>query len=680
MSESDDQKLAGQLKLMLGQCVGYQGDELQNARKDAYDYYFQRPRGDEIEGRSEIVSGDVSAMVEGNLAMMVQPLIVKRIVDFCAYSEKDEEQAQLEADCVREMIFERENGFIEVTCAIKDALLLRNCPVKVYVDERTHTSRIRRTGVSPEVVTFLVDKMGDVDIHKYDPESGELSVTVRKTTRKFRVESLAPENLLLPKNWHRQDLENIPFLAERHVEPRSTLVERGFPKEKVAKLRAWNNPYNTGSESRLPYNVTPNYKPIDKSQELVEWYECYAMMDDGNGGAMLHVIAMSGTTILEDDTDATMITYAIGTAIVNPHTWIGISLFDKLKGTQDSSTALNRALMDNVNATNKARTAHFDEVVEESDLLDGRINNSIRVKPGIVPDVRMAITAFQVPDTTGNLLANIEHQRKTRSEMGGATLDMATGQMQMSDRLGSQGLDRAYSVMEQLAQFMMLVLAHTLIRNMYKVAHEVLRTSWQEPIKFKRGKEWVATNPADWPVRESVKVNIGKALNERARLSGVLDALMAKQMLLAQAGMEDILVDVQAFYNTLIDWLRINDVEIPERYLLDPRSDKAVKAFKQKATQRAEAARKQEGLLQQGIALEQLRVAFEKYKQDSDLQFKYWETIMTTQVDEAKIAGGAVADIVKAQFSATQAREKNAANKGNGSAPAGDSGSSDQES
>jgi hypothetical protein len=105
------------------------------------------------------------------------------------------------------------------------------------------------------------------------------------------------------------------------------------------------------------------------------------------------------------------------------------------------------------------------------------------------------VAAFAVPDTSANILANIEHMRRVRSEMGGATLDMATGQMQLNDRLGSMGLDRAYSVMEQLAAFMTRVLANTLIRGMYLVAHETLRTQWPQPIQFKRGNMWVETNP-----------------------------------------------------------------------------------------------------------------------------------------------------------------------------------------
>lgn len=647
--------LAQQIRAQLVNCIGFEGDELANSRKMSYDYYFQRARGDEVAGRSELVSGDLSSMVEGNLAMMVEPLVGKRIAEFCSYDAGDEEQAQLESDCVSEMVFKRQNGFMEITAAIKDALLLRNAVAKVFVDERTHISQIVKENVDPEIVTNVLDQIGKVDVHSYDPAKQRLSATLTKVTRKFKAEAIAPENFLFPKHWHRQDLEDIPFCAERHVEPRSTLIERGFPKDKVMSLTRWNNPWQAAADARLPRTMQPQNLPFDKSQELVEWYECYVKMDDGTGAAELHEVCVSGMYVLSDET-ADTIPYATGVAIINPHTFMGISLFDKLKGVQDASTALNRALQDNLNSTNKNRTAHLDGVVEESDLTDGRTNGSIRVRPGVVSDVRAAVAAFAVPDTSANILANIEHMRRVRAEMGGATLDMATGQMQLSERVGSMGLDRAYSVMEQLAAFMTRMLANTLIRSLYLIAHETLRTQWQGPISFKRGKEWIQQDPSKWQVRDAVSVNLGASVGERQRIAAVFDSLLNKQATLAQNGMEDILVDVTAFFNASMQWLRINDVDNPEKYFIDPRSPQAVKAMKDKAAQRQQTQQKQDSMMQQAIGLEQVRVALTKYQTDVKTQFDYYNSVLNAQIEEAKLAVQGVVDLVKTRKLAQEAQ------------------------
>lgn len=646
LSTEEQKDLTQKLKQMLVHCIGFDGDELAESRKDSFDYYFQRPRGDEVVGRSSIVTGDVSAMTEGNLALMTEPLLNKRIAEFCAYDAADEEQANLESDCVQVMLFKRENGFIELTSAIKDALQLRNAVIKIYVDKRTHKKHIRRSNVDAEIVHEVLDQIGETKVHSYNPETRELSATITKTTRKFRVESIAPENFLYPKDWNRQDLIDIPFCAERHVEARATLIERGFPKSKVMQLRRWNNPYQAAADARLPRSVTPNSMPIDQSQELVEWYEAYVKMDDGEGTSELRRVCFSDQWILEDE-PSDLVCYATGVCIVNPHTFMGISLFDKIKWVQDSTTALTRALMDNLNATNKNRTAHLDGVCEDQDITDGRTNGSIRVNPQLVQDVRQAIMAFGVPDTSANILSNLDHFRSVRSEAGGAALDLATGQMQLNDRVGSQGLDRAYSVMESLALFMTRIIANTLVRAMYLIAHETLRTQWNEPIMFKRGNKWVETNPAKWRVRDSVEVNLGKSMNERARESSVYERLMDRQAFLAANGMEEILVDVTAYHAALDAWLRVNDVENPEKFMIDPRSDKAIEAMKRKAVQAQQASQKQDALLNQAVALEQVRAALEKYRIDVETQFKYYSEVLGAQIEEAKITASSVVEMRK---------------------------------
>lgn len=658
MASLSDEELTQKLTQMLVNCVGFDGDELASSRKQAYDYYFQRPRGDEVVGRSTIVTGDLSSMVEGNLALMVEPLLNKRIAEFCAYDAADEEQANLESDCVQMMLFKRQNGFIELTTAIKDALQLRNAVTKIYVDKREHVQKVRRENVEIDIVSEVLDKIGDVQVHAYDPVTKKLSATITKVTRKFRVESLAPENFLYPKDWHRQDLEDISFCAERHVEARSMLIERGFDKKKVQQLQRWNNPYQSASDARLPRSVTPFSVPIDKSQELVEWYECYVKMDDGTGASELRRICFSGKFLLEDES-AELVCYATGVAIINPHTFMGISLFDKLKWVQDSTTALTRALMDNLNNTNKNRTAHLDGVVDDGALTDGRTNGSIPVDPKMVQDVRQAIMAFGVPDTSANILANLDHFRSVRSEAGGAALDLATGQMQLNDRVGSQGLDRAYSVMESLALFMTRIIAHTLVRSMFLIAHETLRTQWQQPIMFKRGNKWVETNPAKWPVRDAVEINLGKSLNERARESAVLSQLLDRMAFLAANGMEEVLVDVSTYHAAMMAWLRVNDIDTPEKFQIDPRSPKAQEALKQKGVQRQQMQYKQDAMLQQAVALEQLRTALQKYGIDVDTQFKYYAEVLKAQIEEAKITTGAVVDLRKALLQSRKVAEEN---------------------
>jgi hypothetical protein len=243
--------------------------------------------------------------------------------------------------------------------------------------------------------------------------------------------------------------------------------------------------------------------------------------------------------------------------------------------------------------------------------------------------------------------------------MGGATLDMATGQMQLNDRLGSMGLDRAYSVMEQLAAFMTRILAHTLMRNMYLIAHAVLRTQWNQPIAFKRGKTWLKTNPTQWQVRDAVTVNLGASTGERMRQAAVFDSLLGKQAMLAQNGMEEVLVNIQGFYDAATQWLRINDIDTPEKYFIDPRTPEAQQALKDRNANKQMMQMKQDAMMAQAIGLEQVRVALQKYQTDVDTQFKYYQTVLNAQIEEAKLAVKGVVDLVQARQIANKVQNDN---------------------
>ena len=54
--------------------IGYlgEGSEIQSNRATLLDYYNQRPYGDEIEGQSQVVTSDVSDVVEAVEAYLLQ--------------------------------------------------------------------------------------------------------------------------------------------------------------------------------------------------------------------------------------------------------------------------------------------------------------------------------------------------------------------------------------------------------------------------------------------------------------------------------------------------------------------------------------------------------------------------------------------------------------------------------
>jgi hypothetical protein len=219
----------------------------------------------------------------------------------------------------------------------------------------------------------------------------------------------------------------------------------------------------------------------------------------------------------------------------------------------------------------------------------------------------------------------------------------------MGDRMGSQGLDRAYSVAEQLSAAMMKTISATLIRDVFLLAHATLREHFDEALPIKRNGKWTHVKPSQWPERRSVTIKPGMSAGERSRRASSLGQVIDAQMMLADKGMDEVLVDLGGFNRAMLDWARLMEVQNPEQYFLDPESPESQAALKQKDDARQAESMQRKTLMQNAFSLEQLRVALGKYDGDANRVLEYFKAVLDSEVEEAKIVGSATTDLVKQQ-------------------------------
>lgn len=652
-----DQELATELRDKIFRAVGFDGAE-SKARIDALKYYFQRPRGDEEPGASRVVSGDLSAMTEATLAQMGEAFASDAIAEFHAFDKDDEHQARLETDVVQYQLMSQNTGILHLLTSIKEALLFRLGVIKIWDEVFVRSSIKEFEGINSkeDLAAFAASNLPKnvtLDVLDFDLEKGTAKVRQTFTQRKLRMQPIAVENFLFIEDEGTEtDMQRRSFVAERHVETRSTLMQRpGVNKDIVRDLPRMTTGRVRESAARVPGQVLNNIiAGIDKSQDLIEWYEVYCLADtDGDGIAERWRVSLNiQNAAVIAKAPATLVPYATGVVLINPHKLRGVSLYDKLRQTQDMNTGLKRSLMDNATAVNQGRIAYLDGKVNVEDLDSRRADRSIRVSG--VPSVEQALTAIIIPDLTQGLLANIEHVNRERSEMGGAALEMASGNLRMNERMGSMGLDRAYSVMEQLSAHMTMLIGETLVRSVFRLAHETIRRNFSaDEIVFKRRGRWQNIDPAQWPPREGMTIKIAKSPNERARRKQALGELIGKQEQLAASGMDEVLVNLDTFYSALIDWCRASDLPNPEKYWVDPLSKESIAARDMKSKSAQQEKMAQDRLLQMTVELEQIRTSLAKYTHDTQLQFDYWNAVLGSEVEEAKIVGTVTADLLKSR-------------------------------
>src|SRR6185437_4869652 len=117
-------------------CLVHFTSLLSEQRRKAMQYYYGQPYGNEVEGRSQVVTTEVKDAVEGILpSLMAMFTASDEIVRFEAQKPDDEAAAQQATDYVNYVFSRLNNGFLALYCLFKDALLQKNGYVKVYWED-----------------------------------------------------------------------------------------------------------------------------------------------------------------------------------------------------------------------------------------------------------------------------------------------------------------------------------------------------------------------------------------------------------------------------------------------------------------------------------------------------------------------------------------------------------------
>jgi hypothetical protein len=669
------------LETEIEQARGYGGGDLEQVHTNALNRYFGRPRGNEITGRSAAQSNDIADSVEAIVATALPGFSGDSIVEFEPNGGDDVEQAQQESDAVNNVIVERNRGYVLLQTCLRDALLLRNGWCKVFEEKRVKVRSERFRGVEPAALALIgmdapEEEEYSVQRVTANPDGG-LDATVRvKTTRKrLRVCSVDPVRMSWQADHDSTDVQDIRFLCEQDYPSRSWLIEQGYKRSRVEAAKAATPGTTTGELARRRDGVQPATETDKASEQVSARWIHYRYDSDGDGITEIHRIlylddAPAGQRVLEDEI-VEFIPYATGTPFLQPHSLDGLGMYDKLVQVEDTKTAALRQWLDNLEAMNNSRTAIDNRTVVLQDLTDSRPGGVVRVEgpPG------QGIMELRATDAGPSALAALEYQDKIRSERAGASLDMQSAQLQIAGDT-AHGVERQYSAKEQMAALICRTLAETLVREMYLLVHQALRSWVTEPLMIRRRGEFVESNPSEWPERERVNVQSGLSIGERGARRAALEAVLAQQEKLMSAGQDGVLVDLAGYHSALMDWSRAAMIDNADRYFLDPKSEASQQAAEAKAQKADQQANIQLQIANAAANAEQqkqgLSNGFQAWKQETDLAFKYWQEGISAELDLLKAGQTATPQIEQQQQEGEQrSAEANLAGAATGPAAQG---------
>jgi len=564
------------LQAEIDDAIGYIESETVEQRKQALEAYLRQPYGNEVEGKSQIVTGEVAEAIDGALPSLVRIFTGSdQIVVFEPQGPQDEASAKQATDYCN-WVFHRDNEGVAILHDwFKDALLQKNGIVKCFWEDKEDITKERYYDLSDDELAMLLsdesmeiveqdttefpifDPMGQPVIDQMgQPVMGathNVVVQKKKKSGKVTIENVPPEEFLISKK--ARTIADSPFVAHRQMLTRSTLIAMGFNKEQVEGLQMDDalayTPERVArySAGEQPYQVQTD----DPSMQEIEVFECYVKTDiDGKGIATLTQVFYAGNEILQDVKGKEMIEevdyvpFHSICPIPIPHKFFGNSLADRTTDIQLIKTTITRQMLDNLYLTNNARVVAVEGQVNLDDLLTSTAGGVIRAKS------QGAVQQLVVQNVASQAFPMLQYLDTIQSKRTG-----------VSD--ASQGLDpsilqnvtaAAVASMQQAGagkiELMARIFAETGVKSLFKGILHLLCKYQDKPRLVRMRGEFVEFDPRTWANQYDVAINVGLGAGNRQEQMAMLSMVLAKQeQLIAQYGPANPYVSPAQYRGTL---------------------------------------------------------------------------------------------------------------------------------
>ena len=560
----DEQKLKVIVEAEIEDAIGYVETETVEQRTKAIKYYNRYEYGNEVDGRSKIVTGEVAEVVDGALPQLMRIFAGSdELGRFEPRMPGDEEFAKQATELCNYVFFNDNDGVIILHDWFKDALLQKNGIVKYWWEEAEDPTKEEYKGLNAEELTLLFAD-GDMELVSQETEevvpatvdvngmtvpavlSYNVVIRKKKEVGKIVIQNVPPEEFLIAKR--DKKIKDARFVAHRTTKTRSDLVALGYDKAIVDKLPAYSDiTYTPERVARFTQGEMPDEtQSLDFSMQEVEVFECYIRTDyDDDGIAELRKVTYAGDQILDNE-EADHIPFASVCPIPMPHKFFGQSLADRAMDIQLIKSTITRQILDNLYLTNMPRVTALDGQVNLDDLLTAAPGGVVRVKS------QGAVTPMNVPATAAQSFPMLDYMDQVLQKRSGVTST-------------SQGIDpnilqnttaTAIAAMQQAGagriEMIARIFADTGVKDLFAGIFHLLLKYQDKPRVIRLRGKYVSIDPREWKNNYDVTVNVGLGTGSQDQKMAMAAMVMQKQeQILSSQGFANPLVSVGQYRNTL---------------------------------------------------------------------------------------------------------------------------------
>lgn len=582
--------------------------ELSKDRAEAFQYYVGEPFGNEVEGRSQVVSRDVLDVIESALPQLLKVFVSgDEVVRFQPRSQQDEKAAEQETAAVNYFVTEKNDGFRIFYVWFKDALLSKNGYVKCWYEDNEEVTTESYQGLTDEQMTLLIkdDRVEVVEHSEYpdeidaqqrqealqnlnqqlqqatqqatmNPQAGQavqqmqmqmqqiqsqppknlhdVKITVTETRGCIKIENVAPEDILVGQDTCSVSLEDANFVQHRALMDRHEIEANGWEIPDGAQ----ENDIENGWEEQ---NSRDLYGENDYEDTLKRFLvkDTYYRID----GTLYRFVVIGNQVVHEEE--AEVIPFVSITPHLMPHRHIGMSYADLTKDIQLIKSTLLRGQLDAMYLANQPRWAIDTNRVSLEDMLVSRPGGVVRVSgdPGV------AMFPLQTPTFPPTSFTLVEYLDSAKEKRTGVT---AYNQGLDANSLNktATGVNQIMQAAQQRIELVARTFANTGIKDLFILVHRLLRTYYTRPEVIRLRGEWVNIDPREWKERKDLQISVGLGTGNKDAQLMHLGTILQQQMGMLQAGLP--IVNPQNIYETMRQIAMNAGFKQPELFVTDPKT------------------------------------------------------------------------------------------------------------
>tara|TARA_R100000231_G_scaffold49450_2_gene42188 strand:+ start:969 stop:3011 length:2043 start_codon:yes stop_codon:yes gene_type:complete len=581
-----ESELAAHLEAEIQNATGHMNSELSSQREDSMKYYLGEKFGNEIDGRSEIVTTDVRDTVEYIMPSLMRIFTThNNMVEFEPEGPEDVQMAKQATDYVNYVFNRQNNGFKVLYDAFKDALISKTGIIKHYWEQRkdpVKESYRKLTDIEYQSILAnddleviehtenvvneeILDDLGNL----VKPKSVSHDVTVmnNKIHGQVKVMSVPPEEFLISRR--ATDIESAQFICHRVKKTVSELIIEGFDPALVESLPSYSQSQAELNEERLArFSYDDDSVPPDEgmgANRQVWLDECYTRIDfDGDGIAELRKITKGGNTIL-DNVEIDYIPFSAICPLPIPHKFYGMSVADTVKDIQLIKSTVVRNILDNMYLTNNSRYAVLAGQVELDDLLTSRPGGIVRMRS---PNAVTPLPTPQMPPDAFNMVRYLDQIREERS--GVSKMSQGLNPDVLTSHVTAGAISAATESAMQRVELIARIFAETGIKDVFRCIYQLVqRYEDRQKIVFLNNK-FVPIDVSRWKEKLNCIVNVGVGSGNQQNKMQTMSSIMNILNVLVQQGGMGTLVTSQNLYNAVSEFIAQSGYKNADAFISNP--------------------------------------------------------------------------------------------------------------